>query len=424
MLSKLSGRTAMPLLRPASRLANAAASFVFILSTARSLNAEEVSDWAVIGALVGTLTVLSGYPLRLGIFQFFQRYKAAKASEAFAGHLLFLQLLTVSLSVLVLIGAKVPSGDVAQAIVAGAALAGRVVFELVIELLRAARTSRKDRTLVLMYSLRSAALCAGAGVAVARGTSFTAVEAFAVLAISFYVPLAYGLSAENVQPMFNGLLSRRARRHITSYLRYTVFLTIPYLLDSATLSIERAAYAVLVAPGRVAEYFVWADLSRYYLNLVAVLYAFEVLPELLARSRTLSVAEQRDRRAFLASRSKLLVAAVVGGIAVALTTHFAAPRVVLGQKQPYANFAEFISIIAGVLLWMLRTQILAIHFQMRRTVYVHSVLAIICVVMFIVVMYVFYLFGSVERHFYFFVPLANALSIMLYIVYAAVKSAR
>lgn len=412
----------MPLLRPASRLAQAAGSFIFTIAVGHTLSAENISDWAVLGVVIGTATVLGGYPFRLGIFQFYPRYEAASASDRFRGHLLFFQLLTVG-ALLAVMAATVPFvGAVAQVGVASLVLAGRVVFELVTELLRAARSDREGRYLLSMYLLRATLLVAGAGVAVTRGSAFTVGEAFGVLAASFHLPAVFGLVALRMRPLISGAFGRHAWRHAVTYLRYTVFLTIPFLIDAGTIFVERTVYAAFVAPDRIAEYFVWSDLVRFYLNLVGLLYAFEVLPELLARNRQLTSAEHQRAKALSRFRVMLLVTAIAGGLAVAMIVHIVAPQIILGNKESEASITEFLSIIFGSLLWMIRTQILSIKFQKNRQVSLHAIIATVCFVIFGVLILIAKQFGVIDKLFYYMIIISNAGAMIFYILF--VKGAR
>lgn len=407
-----------PVFRTAGRLANAGASFAFMLAVGRAFAAHEMSQWAVLGSVIGALTVLCGYPIRLGVFQFYPRYRAAGAPTTFCGHVLLLQIAIIGLLTAGLIAFYSPIAGYVEVIIASAALAGRIVFELVAELLRAQRAAKAERLLLAMYVLRSAALMAGAAFALIRAPELEVAEALGALSLSFLIPASLGALLAKFRPMIAGARSRNMARRVVQYLRYTVFLTIPFLLDSVTIYIERNLYVAHVPAGPAAEYFVWADLARYYFTLMGVLYAFEVLPDLLARDTG------GPRRARFTVSSVIFGLAVICGLSLGIVVRTFEPGLVLGAKQSYADAYQFLCILLGAVLWMVRTQVLGIFFQARRQTHVHSLLAVICLSVFATLIAAAWAAGGVAEYFYFLVPVANLASLVLYLLYRMTPGAR
>lgn len=409
----------LPAFRTTGRLANAGASLAFMLAVGRTFAAEEMSQWAVLGSAIGALTVLCGYPIRLGIFQFYPRYAAAGVQPTFRGHLVLLQVAMIGAATATIVAFYGGTLSCPELMLLCASLSGRIIFELVAEILRAERSYAAQRLLLTIYVLRSAALTVGAAFAVIRGSELDVSEALGALSLSFLVPALLGVCLSDIRPMMAGTLAQKMWRRVSLYLRYTLFLAIPFALDSVTIYVERHLYAVYVPPGPAAEYFIWADLSRYYFTLMGVLYSFEVLPDVLAH---------RHRRGRLwrrhAASSATFILAVLCGLFLGIMVKTFEPGLVLGSKQSYADIYQFLCIPLGAIFWMARTQVLGMFFQMKRQTYLHSLLAVICLAVFGALAAAAWAAGTLPVYFYFLVPAANLVSLALYLGHALSRGVR
>lgn len=267
-----------------------------------------------------------------------------------------------------------------------------------------------------MYVLRCATLVAGAALTVLPG--FGLPHALSMLGASFLLPVlaCAGVFRRFCLPKPRGL--RRLRYRVRRYLRYTAFLTAPFLIDALTVMTERMAYTAVLPPQQAAEYFVWADIARLYVNLVGVLYTFEALPELLSERLLEQDASARVRMTIIAV---VATAAALLGLVLYVTAHTNFPELVMGQKPVQANVWEISSLYLGMLLWAGRIQLLGMYLQKSRRVSTHAMLSASCFLIHCCILLGAYASSATMQLLYYVPLLSNGLCITGYLLTCKVQ---
>ena len=379
----------------------------------RTLDAESLISWATISVTIGISVVVGSYPVRLGVFQYFPRFQKILHPKEAAGRFFTYQLFLLFVVVMAVIFLWQDRFDFFVLTLLCFTFVARSSFELLIDLLRAQESTNSSRV-VSLYIVRSAMLLGGAAVLHVGDFEQPLLVALFILFASFLVPgiLFIGELRFKVRGLlfFNGKNIRR----IAEYLRYSIFLTIPFFVDAVILFIERYIYANLSDTSRVAEYFVWSDICRFYFNLVGILYLFEILPQALRRnSKATTAAESSFRQLF----RKLFAITSLFGFIIFIAIKLFQPSLLLGAKESIASPVEVAAVAGGMWLWMYRMHILNIYFQQRRNTFGYFVLSVCTGIAFLIMLFYFERESSLSGVLYFLFPISNLLVISLFLIW-------
>lgn len=400
----------MRLARPISRLVNAIGSFFFLLMVLRTLDAESLINWATISVAIGISVVLASYPVRLGVFQYYPRLEGTLAPKEAAGRFFTYQTLLLLMCAAVNLFFWRSRFDSSMLLMLCLILVARASFELKIDLLRAREAANSFR-IISLYFCRSMILFGGAILLHVWNFQNLLITALCILLLSFSLPILFFWTDFRVTARAFDVFNRKNIRRIFNYLRYTIFLTIPFFIDAVILFVERYVYANLADTARVAEYFVWSDVSRFYFNLIGILYLFEALPQALRRRSNLSVTTKSSSLQFM---RKVFFLTSACGLLVLVSVKTFHPALLLGTKESIASTLEIACLVAGMWLWMYRMHILNIYFQRRRNTFGYFILSAFAGIVFFVLLLCFERFFYLSEGIYFLILLSNLLVIVFF----------